>query len=150
MRSGLATAAEARAFVDTNVLVYAVDTSEPTKQARAHELLRSRPESLVISAQVLGEFYVTVTRKLASPLPEREAAAAVDRLSGLPTVAVDAALARAAVGVSRDSQISYWDGLIVAAARSGGCELLLSEDLSHGQVIAGVLVENPFEADVGR
>lgn len=145
--------ADERTFVDTNVLVYAVDATEPQKRRRALELLTSAPATIAISAQVLGEFYVTVTRKLPSPLPEGEAAAAVERLSGLPTVALDAELARAAIGISRDSRISYWDGLIVAAARSAGCERLVSEDLSDGQVIAEVRVENPFrdlEAEPGE
>jgi len=141
-----AAGADGRTFVDTNVLVYAVDTSEPGKRQRALELLASNPENIVISAQVLGEFYVTVTRKLPSPLPERDAAASVERLSGLPTVSVDAGLVDAAIGISRDSQISYWDGLILAAARSAGCERLLSEDLSDGQVIADVRIENPFRS----
>jgi predicted nucleic acid-binding protein len=136
--------AEGRTFVDTNVLVYAVDMSEPDKRRRAVEVLASNPEDLVISAQVLGEFYVTVTRKLSSPLPQREAAAAVERLSGLPTVSLDAELAKTAIEISRASQISYRDGLILAAARSAGCARLLSEDLSDGQVIVDIRIENPF------
>jgi predicted nucleic acid-binding protein len=138
--------AERRTFVDTNVLVYSVDTSEPEKRARALEVLASTPENIVISAQVLSEFYVTVTRKLPSPLPEHDAAAAVERLSDLPTVPVDGELAKVAIAISRDSQISYWDGLILAAARAAGCARLLSEDLSDGQVIADVRVENPFRS----
>lgn len=138
------TSAEQRTFVDTNVLVYSVDTSEPEKRTRALELLASTPANLVVSAQVLGEFYVTITRKLPSPLPEHEAATAVERLADLPTVPLDGELAKAAIAISRDSRISYWDGLILAAARAAGCVRLWSEDLSHGQLIADVRVENPF------
>lgn len=137
-------AAETRSFVDTNVLVYAVDTSEPDKRRRAVALLAAEPENLVVSAQVLGEFYVTVTRKLPSPLLEVDAAAAVDRLSNLPTVPLDGQLVNAAIEISRNSQLSYWDGLILAAASSAGCSRLLSEDLSDGQVIAGVRIVDPF------
>jgi predicted nucleic acid-binding protein len=93
---------------------------------------------------VLGEFYVTVTRKLAKPLTAPRAAEALEWLSLLPVVAVDAALVRRATEISRDTQISYWDGLVVAAAARSDCKRLLSEDLKGGQEISGVRVENPF------
>lgn len=98
----------------------------------------------MISAQVLSEFYVTVTRKLPSPLPDDAAQEAVEALAENPTVPIDASLVRSAVGISKGVGISYWDGLIVAAAAAGGCERLLSEDLNAGQQIAGVRTENPF------
>jgi predicted nucleic acid-binding protein len=113
-----------KAFLDTNVLVYAFDRDEPAKCERAQAVLASaKPGALTVSAQVLGEFYVTVTRKLARPLEE---------------------LVGAAVRVSRSAQLSYWDALIVAAAQAAGCPLLLSEDLGDGQTIGTVRVENPF------
>ncbi len=134
-----------RSFLDTNVLVYAVDRADAGKYDRARGLIRAaRPGELVISAQVLSEFYVVVTRKLANPLSDADAAAAVGELSKLPTVASDGELVRRGIGISRDHQISFWDALIVAAARAGACGQLLTEDLSHGASIASVLVENPF------
>jgi predicted nucleic acid-binding protein len=134
-----------RTFVDTNVLVYAYDASEPTKRAIAGRVLaQSVASELVLSAQVLGEFYVVVTRKLSPPLPERDAAAAVERLTTLAVVAIDADLVRNGVAISRSAQLSYWDGLIVAAAAAGGCERLLSEDLADGATIDSVRIENPF------
>ncbi len=93
---------------------------------------------------MLSEFYTVVTRRLAVFLAPDEAAAHVDDLSELPVVRVDAQLVRDAIQLSRRTQLAYWDALIVAAARSGGCEVLLSEDLSHGATIAGVRIENPF------
>jgi predicted nucleic acid-binding protein len=134
-----------KTFLDTNVLVHAFDHDEPAKRERARDVLASaKPDTLAVSAQVLGEFYVTVTRKLARPLGEASAAEALEWLGLLHVVALDVPLVRAAVRVSRSAQLFYWDGLIVAAAEAAGCRLLLSEDLSDGQTIGTVRVENPF------
>lgn len=134
-----------RTFVDTNVLVYAVDRADAAKQARALEILEADgAERLVISTQVLCELYVVVTRKLAQPLDEEEAAGRVGDLAKLPTVATDTKLVETAIARSRESRISFWDALIVAAAETAGCGRLLSEDLSHGSTLGSVTVENPF------
>jgi predicted nucleic acid-binding protein len=134
-----------RTFVDTNILVYALDDAEPEKR----EIARRSPGSkrygeLILSTQILGEFYVTVTRKLAQPVPATKAAEALDWLGLLPVVAIDAALIKSAAQISRSSQLSYWDSLVVAAATRGGCQRLLSEDLNDDQAIGSVCVENPF------
>jgi predicted nucleic acid-binding protein len=135
----------ARAFLDTNVLVYAADDGEPRKRDLARAILYTdEPGQLVVSTQVLSEFYVVVTRKLARPMSESDAAAAVDELAKLPTVIADAELVRSGIAVSREDRLSFWDGLIVAAAATGGCDRLLTEDLSHGARIGSVRVENPF------
>lgn len=134
-----------RLFVDTNVWVYTVDDGEPDKQAQARQVLEPTPgKDLVVSAQVLGEFYVTVRRKLAETLPEQEAVALVDRMRQLPVVPVDADLVSAAIANARDWQLSYWDALILAAAEASGCDRVLSEDLGHDRVYGSVRVENPF------
>jgi len=136
-----------RAFGDTNLFVYANDAGEPAKRARAREVIAAcRPGDLVVSAQVLGEFYTVVTRRLAVPLPAPEAARAVFALSRLPTVAVDGELVREGIRLSQEAQLSYWDGLILAAARLAGCTRILTEDLHHGAVLGGVQIENPFAA----
>jgi predicted nucleic acid-binding protein len=135
----------ARTFVDTNVWVYAVDANEPAKQAKARLVLDpAAGENLVISSQVLGEFYLTVTRKLARPVPAPDAAALVDQMRRLPVVAVDGDHVVAAIAGAGEWGISYWDALIVATAKASGCALLLSEDLAPGTTYGGVLVENPF------
>jgi len=134
-------------FVDTNVLVYAIDDSEPEKRDLARHSLGSKDYGkFVISAQILGEFYVTVTRKLAQPIPEDKAAEALDWLALLTVVTIDATLVKHATQISRSAKLSYWDGLVVAAATRGGCQRLLSEDLNDGQQIGSVRVENPFRA----
>lgn len=136
-----------RAFLDTNVVVYLFDSDEPDKQATARSLLASPDYQFVVSTQVLGEFYVTVTRKLARPLDAATAAAAVDRLGELFVVGTDAALVRSAIRTTREAQLSYWDALVVEAAASLPCEVLLSEDMAHGAVLRGVRVVNPFRGD---
>ena len=131
-------------FVDTNILVYLFDADAPDKQARARELLREEHHRLVVSVQVLGEFYVTVTRKLAVPLSSDAAARAVDSLCELQVQALHPALVRSAVRRSRMSRLSYWDSLIVETALSCGANVLFTEDLQDGQTIDGLRVVNPF------
>jgi len=135
-----------KTFLDSNVLVYSVDESpaEKAKHERAIELLSAYPEDLVVSTQVLQEFYVVTTRKLKTPLTEERAARAVRGLAKLDVIGVDAPLVLAAVDTSRLVQLSFWDALIIEAASRAGCERVLSEDLNAGQVIHGVRIENPF------
>ena len=135
-----------RTFLDSNVLVYSVDESpaEKSKHEQAVELLSAQPENLVVSTQVLQEFYVVTTRKLKSPLSEELAARAVRGIAKLDVVGVDVPLVLSAVDTSRTAQVSLWDALIIEAASRAGCERVLSEDLNAGQVIRGVRIENPF------
>jgi predicted nucleic acid-binding protein len=135
-----------RTFLDTNVLVYLFDADSPDKQARAREVLQASLERgvAVVSTQVLQEFFVTVTRKLARPLPAAEAESALRRLMELPVVQVDPDLILAAAVSARRDRISFWDALILAAASAAGCGELLSEDLQHGRSFGGMRVVNPF------
>jgi predicted nucleic acid-binding protein len=132
-------------FVDTNVWVYAVDTADPAKRERALQAIApAQGRDIVVSTQVLAEFYAVVTRKLAVPVPPDDAEAMVRQLLALPVVAVDASLVAAAIVGSRDWQISIWDALILRAAEVAGCRRLLSEDLADGRTYGSVVVENPF------
>jgi predicted nucleic acid-binding protein len=132
-------------FLDTNVLVYAVDEDEPVKRDIARSLLSSADsDRFVLSPQILSEFYVAVTRKLRRSLTDVAAAEMVDQLGLLPAVTLDVALVKRAVAISRSDRLSYWDALVVASAEAGGCGRILTEDLNDGQVIASVRVENPF------
>ncbi|MDR1635261.1 MAG: PIN domain-containing protein [Bifidobacteriaceae bacterium] len=130
------------AFLDTNVLVYAYDTRYPAKQEVARQTVRAG--GLFVSAQVLGEFYWTVTRKLATPLRPEVAREVVDRWPSDFVIPVTAGMVRDAVATSQRSQLSYWDALIVAAAAAAGCGLLLTEDLQDGGAVSGVRIANPF------
>ncbi len=132
-------------FVDTNVLLYAV-SSEPAEQPKidlARQLMRAR--DLALSAQVLQEFYVQATRPTrAKRLTHAQARGVVLARRRYPIAPITTAIVLAAI-VTRDRfQISYWDAAILEAARSLGCEIVLSEDLSDGTDYAGVRVENPF------
>lgn len=133
-----------RAFVDTNVLIYLFDDESPAKKARAQVLLDEKADRIVLSTQVLGEFYVNVTRKLEIPLSQDAAARAVEDFSRLEVQSVTAELVLAAVRRSRSSLLSYWDSLIVETARSAGAKILFTEDLQHGQEIDGLRIVNPF------
>jgi predicted nucleic acid-binding protein len=134
-----------RVFVDTNVWVYAVDHADPVKQARARKVLDpANGSQIVTSAQVLGEFYVTVTRKLTRPVDPADAARMVERMRALPVVEIDADRVAAAIDGRRTWQLAYWDALIIVAAQAAGCARVLSEDLATGATYGAVRVENPL------
>jgi len=132
------------AFFDTNVLAYADDASAPKKREVAIELFagRLRDGTAVISLQVLQEYFVTATRKLGltAELAQRK----VEVMARARVVRVDASDVIAAIELHRLTQISFWDALIVQAARLAGAALLYSEDMAGGEVIGGVRVVNPF------
>ena len=134
------------AFFDTNVLVYLFDAGNPAKRKRAREILdrTSKHGNAAISSQVLQEFYVTITRKLAVPVEEETAERAVRDLSVLPVVIPDTSMILDAIARSRQKRMSFWDSLIVEAALASGASLLYSEDLQHGYATGGVKIENPF------
>jgi predicted nucleic acid-binding protein len=132
-------------FVDTNVWVYAVDTADPAKRERALKAIEpAQGRDVVVSTQVLAEFYAVVTRKLSVPVPPDEAEAMVHQLLALPVVAVDASLVATAIAGSREWQISIWDALIIRAAEVAGCRRVLSEDLADGRTYGSIVVENPL------
>jgi len=135
-----------RSFVDTNVLVYCFDAGEPVKRKRALALLEDESSvgDLVLSTQVLQEFYVTVTRKLKRPLTASEAAAAVQELAKLPVVQIDLAMVLSSIADCQTYQLSLWDTLILRSALAANCERVLTEDLQHGFVFESLRVENPF------
>ena len=131
-------------FLDTNILVYAAagrDTEE-AKRRRALELIEN--QDFCLSAQVLQEFYVAVTRKIERPLPAEHALEWIERLEAFPCLAIDNALVKVAVEISERHRISYWDGAIIAAAEGLGARTLYSEDLNHGQRCGSVQVRDPF------
>ena len=136
------------AFFDTNLLVYLFDSASPEKQGKARDVFSERAtrDEVLLSTQVLQEFYVTVTRRLAAPLSADQAERLVRDFAAFPVVSTDAPLVVAAVALSRRHRLSLWDAMIVVAARAGGATELLTEDLQHGQVLEGVRIVNPFRA----
>jgi predicted nucleic acid-binding protein len=131
-------------FLDTNILVYAVSSAdtETGKSEKALDLVQRSDFGL--SAQVLQEFYVTVTRKIRKPLSPALAVALMDEYRAFPVVPTDYPLIVSAVELSLRHGISYWDGAILAAAEALEAPVLYTEDLAHGQRYGTVRVLNPF------
>ena len=135
-----------KVFFDTNILVYLFDAGAPAKQRQARSLLdkHTRAGETLLSTQVLQEFYVAVTRKLATVLEPEVAYEAVKELAVMPTVRVDTPLILSAIQLSRQHQLSFWDALIIRSALEGGASTLYSEDMQHGQTFGALTVENPL------
>lgn len=134
-----------KTFIDTNVLIYAHDIDADAKHKIAKGVLQElwSERTGVLSAQVLQEFYVNVTRKIPSPLSKDLARLVVSSyaiwcLETTPTEIL------AAFRIEDESRIGFWDALIVSSAAKSGANRILSEDLNAGQRIAGILVVNPF------
>ena len=140
------TATIGKDFFDTNTLVYAYDRHDPAKRTRALNLMADAmaSEKGVVSAQVLSEFFNTVTRRIPNPLTGQEAQEVVTQIAILPVVEIDSYLVQRAIGTCIRYQRSYWDALIVAAAERAACARILSEDLNPGQSYNGIPVVNPF------
>lgn len=135
-----------KAFVDTNILVYAYDRGAGSKHARALELLENlwADGNGVLSTQVLQEFYVNVRRKAQMPVSHKQAKALIaDYLSWMPVVN-DGATTLEAIDVEQRYKLSFWDALIVVAAQKSGASILFSEDFNDGQKFGPVQVKNPF------
>lgn len=134
----------ARAFVDTNVLLYAVstDAAEKPKADKARELLQR--DDWGLSVQVLQEFYVNATRVAGIPLSHAEALEFMDVWKRFPVVEMSVPLFDEALRIKAQYKISYWDSAIVAAAHALECHELYTEDLQHGMKFGRLKVVNPF------
>ncbi|MDR1512306.1 MAG: PIN domain-containing protein [Propionibacteriaceae bacterium] len=135
-----------RQFVDTNVLVYAYDTGAGDRHEIARQLVGDLGDSQAgaISVQVLQEFYVTLSRKAAVPVPPAEARRHLLALSRWAVHAPTPSDVIAAAEAAEQHQLSFWDAMILRSARQLGCSTLWTEGLNSGQVIDGVEVANPF------
>jgi len=134
-----------KTFIDSNILIYAYDLDAGPKHAKAAGILESLWELNlgVLSTQVLQEFYVNVTRKIARPLARKSARAIVEAYA-IWCVNTTPDELMAAFQIEDDSRIGFWDALIVAVAVKAGARRILSEDLNPGRKFAGVRIENPF------
>jgi len=136
----------AKVFVDSNVLIYAHDGDAGLKQKRAAEQLDGLWDNGCgrLSTQVLQEFYTNVTRKIKRPLARSVAREVIRNYGIWVESAITPSTVVRASEISETWTISFWDSMILAAAEQDGADELLTEDLNHGQVIAGVRVVNPF------
>jgi predicted nucleic acid-binding protein len=135
-----------KVFVDTNVLVYARDASEPEKQARAADWMATLWErrSGRLSHQVLQEFYITVTVKLSPGLDKELARRDVRALGAWQPMAADFRVLEGAWLLQDRYRFSWWDALIVAAAQLSECRYLLSEDFQEGLALGSLKIIHPF------
>ena len=133
-------------FVDTNVLIYAHDVSAGDKRTRAQELVRRLWDSGdgCLSVQVLQEFYVNVTQKVAQPLSPERAARIIADLATWQIYRPGIQDVLDAIDLQCRQRISFWDAMVVSSAIQLGCRCIWSEDLNPGQVYDGVTVVNPF------
>jgi predicted nucleic acid-binding protein len=135
----------ARSFFDTNVLIYADDKGTPTKQRKALDLIAEhrRARTGVVSLQVLQEYFVTVTGKLhVDPSIARRK---VELLAEFDVAAPDVSDILAAIDLHRLHGFSFWDALILRAAKQSGCNVLFSEDMQHARDLDGLQIVNPFK-----
>jgi predicted nucleic acid-binding protein len=133
-------------FVDTNVLLYAYDNTNPAKQAKAADLIERLwlERTGAISIQVTQEFLNNIRRKVASALTLEQALGVVERFSDWHVHSPNLENVIAAARSVERLKVSFWDALILESATALGCDVVWSEDLNHGQVYGGVTVKNPF------
>ena len=133
-----------RSFFDTNILVYADDKAAPGKQRRALDLVAEhrRARTGVVSLQVLQEYFVTVTRKLRvdAAIARRK----VELLAEFDVAAPEIADILAAIDLHRLHGFSFWDALILRAAKQSGCSVVFSEDMQNARAVEGLQIVNPF------
>lgn len=137
---------DARQFVDTNVLIYAHDVSAGDKHLRAQGLIEDLWQSRLgcLSIQVLQEFYVNVTKKVARPLATSVAAQIITDLSTWQIHSPTPSDVLQAIRLQERYQLSFWDAMIISSALRMGCQTVWSEDLNSGQTYDQVMVVNPF------
>lgn len=133
-------------FVDTNILVYAhdLDAGEKRRTAAARLERLWDDQAGTLSVQVLQEFFVNATRKIAKPVTAAQAREVIRLYRPWVRQDTSADTVVRATEIAELARLSFWDGLIVAAAEEVGCEELLSEDMGHGQEVVAVRIVNPF------
>ena len=133
-------------FIDSNILVYAHDSAEQIKSGIARKIMLDGilNENIVLSTQVLIEFYVTVTLKIKKKLSPDIAQKEITLLKCLRIIEIDIDIILDAIKIQKNNKLSYWDSLIIASAKRSGAGIIYSEDLNPGQVIDSIKIINPF------
>lgn len=136
----------AKVFVDSNILIYAHDWDAGPKQKAAAAQIKAlwEDQSGRISTQVLQEFYVTVTQKLAKPLAKSKAREIVRDYAQWVAIPITPQTVIRASEISEGWRLSYWDSLILATAEEQDCSTVLTENLNAGQTVVGIQIVNPF------
>jgi predicted nucleic acid-binding protein len=135
-----------KVFIDTNILVYGHDVDAGQKHQIARSVLVELWEHRtgVLSVQVLQEFYVTMTRKVVRPLPPNKVRNIIQDYSSWDIEINDSLSVLAASRIEENYRISFWDALIIVTASKANAAKIITEDLQPGQIIEGILIENPF------
>ncbi len=132
-------------FLDSNVLIYAYDVSNPAKQKIAQGfVLKAIAGGMVMSTQVLAEFAATLLHKLSPAARPGNVIAALDALGPIKLITPDGDIVRRAVEAHAAYGLHFCDGMIVAAAERAGCERIWSEDFNPAQKYFGIAIVNPF------
>lgn len=135
-----------KTFVDTNILLYAYDRDAGEKHQKARKAVVELWENKggVLSAQVLEEFYVNVTRKIPRPLTKKQGLELISQYLSWDTVSLHGGMVAEAAQLEERAKISFWDALIVVSAQRSGARLLLTEDFQPGMKFGDLAVKNPF------
>jgi len=135
-----------KVFFDTNILVYANDSAEARKQKIARNLIKNalREHRAVISVQVLGEFWVTVTQKIKHPLPESVAEKELELFELMDIVDLRLSVFQDALKMKKLFSLSFWDSLILSAASTANSKIVYSEDMHDGLIVSDMRIVNPF------
>ena len=136
----------ARQFIDTNILVYAHDATAGQKHETAKSLIQSLWYSREgkLSIQVLQEFYLTITKKIAYPYSTQEAAKIIEDLGAWHIHTPSVTNILGTIEIQTRYQLSFWDSMIIHSAVTLGCGVLWTEDLNNGQIIHQTTIRNPF------
>lgn len=133
-------------FLDTNILIYGYDATDPRKQRTAQSLIRRALAGEVItSTQVIAEFAAAFLHKIVPPVRPKDLLAILDALQPIRLIAPDGDTIRRAVEARQRYGVHFYDGMILAAAERAGCKRIWSEDFNSGQRYFGVVAQNPFE-----
>ncbi len=134
-------------FIDTNILVYAHDSGNHDKQKKSKKMILEglREDKLVLSTQVLCEFFVTITKKISVPLDISTARKEIELLQCAEIVEISHAMILDAIDLRTKRKLSFWDSLIVVSAQAAGCGCLYTEDLQHGLKLKNLEVINPYQ-----
>jgi predicted nucleic acid-binding protein len=132
-------------FLDTNILVYAYDASDPKRHSIAQELTRrALAGEFLISVQVLSEFASTLLHKISPPATAEQLVSILDALAPIRTISPDQETVLRAVAAHSAYGLHFYDAMIIATAEQAGSKRIWSEDLNPGQEYLGIKVENPF------
>ncbi len=135
-----------RIFLDTNIMVYALDSECVTKQKRAKEILDQfySDQNYRISTQVVQEFCSVVLKKILPSIPEKKLLEFISTLPLDQVAVIDINTITRSLTIKEEYKYSLWDSLIIAAAELSGCNVLYTEDMSNNQVIGNLKIVNPF------